>query len=99
MGFRDELGQLLLAGFRPQIHTDALLVSVQACEVTVADLTGDLAVRRLYLDHLGAEVGEQHRGVRTGEHDADLEYADARQWSCFHRALIRSFDSSRKRSS
>ena len=79
MGFRDKLAELLSAGLRPQVQADALFVPVEAGEVAVADLAGDLTARRLDLDHLGAEVGKQHRGVGAGEHDADLEYADAGQ--------------------
>ena len=79
MRIRDEFAEPLLARLRPQVETDALLVAVQAGEVAVADLAGDLAARRLDLDDLGAEVGQQHRGVRACEHDADLEDADARQ--------------------
>src|SRR5262245_13303723 len=88
MRIRHQLAELSLACLRPQVNADALFVAVQAGEVAVADLPGDLTVRRLDLDDLRAEIGEQHRGVRSGEHDADLENADARQRPCIHGWVI-----------
>src|SRR5689334_10072705 len=91
MGFGDKLAQLLLAALRPQVDADALLVAVQAGEVAVADLPRDLALRRLDLDDFGAEIGQQHGGVRSGEHDARFEDADAREWPAVgHRIALAS---------
>ena len=38
--------------------------------------------RHLDLDHLGAEVGEQHAGGRAGDEGAHVEHADAFKRSC-----------------
>ena len=80
MRIRDKLAELLSVPLRNvKSRHDAALVAVQAGEVAVADLPRDLTARRLDLDDLGAEVGQHHRRVRAGQHDPDLENADARQ--------------------
>ena len=45
--------------------------------------------RRLDLDHLGPQVGQQHPGVRNGDEIAELDDADPGQWPrirCGHAA-------------
>ena len=79
MGFCDQLSERLSPLRRSQVQAHALLVAVQAGEVAVGHLPGDLAAGRLDLDDLGAEIGEHHRGVGTGQHDADLEDPDSGQ--------------------
>ena len=40
-----------------------------------------VALGRLDLDHVGAEVGQQHRAVGPGEHGREVAHDDAREWS------------------
>src|SRR5437763_1458088 len=64
-------------------HHDAL-AAVDALEVTAVPAghgarrgrpgePGHVPLRRLDLDHVGAEVGEQHRGVRAGERVGEVD--------------------------
>jgi hypothetical protein len=45
--------------------------------------------RLLDLDHLRAQVGEQHRAVRPGEHAREVEDADAVEEPALHRRRAR----------
>ena len=90
MRFRNELTEPALPASVRKFEADAALAAVEAGEVAVADLAGDVSARRLDLGDLGAEVGEHHRGVRTGQHVADLEDADALERTVSHRTALAS---------
>src|ERR1700726_1961863 len=81
VGLRDQLTETLLSRIGIQIEGDAGLVAVEACEVAGSHPAGDLAPARLDLGDLGAEVGQQHGRVRTGQHGTDLEDPYPRQRS------------------
>src|ERR1700758_5290798 len=81
MGLRHEFAQVLLSRFGIQVQTDAGFVAVEAGEVAGPDAARDLAAARFDLSDLGAEIGEQHGGIRTGQHGADFEDPDPRQRS------------------
>ena len=82
-GERAEL-RLSLVGGEVEVH--AALVAVQAREVHVvlvdegrSDVAREVALDRLDLDDVGAEVGEEHPAVRSREDVPDFEDADPRE--------------------
>jgi hypothetical protein len=65
---------------------DALLAVIETGEPAAGagsderrERPGRIAARRLDLDHLGAEIGEQARGVGAGRQGAELDHAQMRQ--------------------
>src|SRR6185369_13458957 len=63
------------------IERDAFFIAVEAAEIRgvkiVAPAAERIALPRLLdLDDVGAEVGEQQRGERSGHIARDLDYAD-----------------------
>jgi len=82
--------QQLATRIGAQVEHDRSLVAVDRCEVRAAPLgrvapprrspgARLVAVGRLDLDDIGAEVGQQHGGERPGQHAADVDDADAFQ--------------------
>src|SRR5680860_1580694 len=73
-----------------QVECDATLVAVDRQEVGALTLGGPgrapppgvVPARGLNLDHRRPEVAEQHRGIRTGEHAAEVRDDDTIQGSC-----------------
>ena len=62
------------------VEDDALLVAVERAEEADAEarqLARLVAAGRLDLDHLGAEVGEDHPAGRAHDHVRELDDADA----------------------
>ena len=71
-----------------EVEHDAALVAIDAREVaavvasfsirreTAPVAAAHVAGRRLDLDDVGAEVGQQHRAVRTGERLREIEHAN-----------------------
>ena len=76
MGLRDQRTELTAAVLRREFQTDTALTAVEAGEVAVTDLPGDVTGGRLDLGDLCPEVGQHHGGVRAGQHGADLEDLD-----------------------
>ena len=76
---------------RRQVDRDRALAGVLLAEVRalrpLPELPRHVALRRLDLDHVGAEVGEQPAGVRAGEHPAQVEHLDALERCCHQRSL------------
>ena len=85
----DEPADRLLPGLGLQVDGDARLVAVQRQEQTAELLAGTesghapapraLALARLHLDHLGAEVAEQHRTRRSRHRGGEVDDPDAVQ--------------------
>ena len=77
-----ELGRQRRPGGVGEIDADVALAGVLLDEVggQAVDLrrgeAGQVAVGRLDLDDVGAEVAEHPRGVRTGQHPREVEHAD-----------------------
>jgi hypothetical protein len=86
VAFRRQRGDDLAGARGLEVERDALLVAVEQSEIDarLADEWAEAArivarARRLDLDHLGAEVGEQRRAIRP-RHDArEIEHANARE--------------------
>jgi hypothetical protein len=71
-----------------QVERDGSLVAVDAEEVRRLAVAhrwhpgpGVVAARTLHLDHLGAEVREQHGGVRSGQDAGEVGDQQPAQWS------------------
>ena len=66
-----------------QVEHEALLAGIELAEigaVAVAKRRAQahlLAFRRFDLDHLGADIRQQARAVRAGQHDGEIQHADA----------------------
>ena len=58
-----------------QVDRDGALAAVPAVEA--AQLAEGVALDRLDLDHVGAEVGEHHRPVRAGDVRREVDDLDA----------------------
>ena len=73
------------AGSR-EVDGDRALAGVLLAEVgalgPLAELPGDVALGRLDLDDVGAEVGEHAAGERAGEDTAEVEDLHAVEWVC-----------------
>ena len=70
-----ELLQRRLAVGGGEVERDAALAAV---EEVVCGVVGVRALtRQVDLDHLGAVVGEDHRGHRAGDPPAEIEHAQA----------------------
>ena len=70
---------------RVGIEREALLVAVEVAEEAAAEalqLARAVAVDRLDLDHLGAEVGQDHAAGRTEDGVGELDDADALEGRC-----------------
>jgi len=89
------LAQHAANGFAPrvgfQIDRDAVLVAVDADEGRAftadprrADAPPDLAVGRLDLDDVRAEIGERHRADRTGEDMREIDHPHAVEAVSWH---------------
>ena len=83
VGCGGEFGDEIAAGFESQVDGDAPLPAVLLREVRgqPADprLRGasEVALGRLDLDHVGAEVGERLAARRAGQHPGQVEHPDA----------------------
>jgi hypothetical protein len=75
----DQLAHDLKTFRRLEIDRQGALVAIarkKGCGHAVASESGaphKIAGRRLHLDHLGALVGEHHRGDRAGHHRGQIE--------------------------
>ncbi len=88
--FHQPLEQLHTAR-RFQVDRHAFLVAVEGEEVGAhaaegivriagQQRAGALPLQRLHLDRLRAQIGENHSGIRPGQHMCQVQYAHASQW-------------------
>src|SRR5262249_59573379 len=82
VGAGDELEQDRSAGVRPQVELNAALAAVVGDEIRTVLLPakgpeGIAALRMLDLDHVGAEVGQDHAPERSRDYGAELDHAHA----------------------
>ena len=84
VGAVGELAQLRATVVRREVEHDAALAPVAVEEHRAharvdarSEIAGEVAGRRLDLDHVGAEVGEQQRAVRPGDHRGEVDDAHA----------------------
>ena len=87
VGVADQFAQRVPVGLLLEVEHDAALRAVDAGEVAAvvmlgvalrerAAVAGEVALRRFDLDHVGAEVGEQHRAERAGQRGGEVDDAD-----------------------
>jgi len=68
---------------RFEIERDALLAGVELAEIGALAIAKRraqahlLALRRFNLDHFGADIGQQARAIGTGQHDGEIQHANA----------------------
>ena len=96
-----QLPQRLPVRLHLEVEHDALLVAVERLELGAVEALLEVAeavaaARALDLDHLGAEVAEQHRGVRRRDELAVVDDPVAGQ-RAFHRRMRAAGPSRRKR--
>ena len=81
VGTRDELEHDRASRLAAQVEADAALAAVVGHEVgavlPAAEAAEGIALRRLDLDHLGAEIDQHHAGQRRRDHGAELDHAHA----------------------
>ena len=80
----DELLEHRLSARRFQIERDAALVAVgqmpgigilrQRLRRDLMPVSPEIAARRLHLDHVGAEVGQDHGGAGTGDEAREVHH-------------------------
>src|SRR5437764_11141123 len=85
MGLARQPGDNVLRQGILQVDGDAALVAVLGIELNRYIAAARIAARRLDLDHLGAEVGEDRGGERPGHEHREIHHPDARQGSPAHR--------------
>jgi hypothetical protein len=73
---RDELQRDLVAPFALQVEREVALATL-AAEERLVDHAHAVAGDRLDLDHVGAEVADDHRPERAGEVLAEVDEDDA----------------------
>ena len=74
---------------RPLAPVDAQVVGGDAVAVGRGPGAGLVAVGGLHLDHLGAHVGQQHRGVRACQHPREVGDEHTRQRACHVSSALR----------
>src|SRR6516162_1666313 len=66
-----------------QVEREAALAGIELAEIRAVAVAKRrtqphvIAFRRLDLDDIRADIGEQPRAIRTGQHDREIEHADA----------------------
>ena len=80
-----------VVGGQVEHHTALVAIAVEehrahAAVDVRAQMTGDVTGRRLDLDDVGAEVGEQERRVRTRDDTREVDHPDALEGQLLHRS-------------